>query len=234
MSPSISKPVIKSTLTDHAKPFVAAPKIQLSKSPAEKKPSGKISSTERTATVTKKVLKRALTGSTDTEKKHVVITPDGKTIVTKQVATVKPSVAKPIDARPIVLKTAKPIVAKHTGDSTVKTSKPKTKIIIRKVSSSEEAVKVVGSVQVSSKPKFKPIVPPTYEQVPKPSPIQYTTTVYAKPTPVPVASNLEVCKYFPNCTRGNACFFYHPKPGTQVGVGGGVRVPVSRFKWKAN
>ena len=84
-----------------------------------------------------------------TEKKHVIITPDGKTIVTKQVATVKPSVAKSVTAGPTVINTAKPAVAKpavaksavakpSTVDVSAKPSKPKTKIIIRKVISSEE------------------------------------------------------------------------------------------------
>lgn len=78
------------------------------------------------------------------EKKHVIITPDGKTIVTKQVATVKPSVAKPVTAGSTVVNTAKPAVAKPavakpiTADVSAKASKPKTKIIIRKVSSPEE------------------------------------------------------------------------------------------------
>ena len=76
----------------------------------------------------------------------MIITPDGKTIVTKQVATVKPSVAKSVTAGPTVINTAvaKPAVAKSavakpsTVDVSAKPSKPKTKIIIRKVISSEE------------------------------------------------------------------------------------------------
>ena len=79
----------------------------------------------------------------------MIITPDGKTIVTKQVATVKPSVAKSVTAGPTVINTAKLAVAKpavaksavakpSTVDVLAKPSKPKTKIIIRKVISSEE------------------------------------------------------------------------------------------------
>jgi len=230
--PTTTKPVIKSTLTDSAKPYVVT-KTTADKNPPKavtvKKP---ITAPQTEPRVIKKVVLSK--PPQELEKKHVVITADGKTIVTKQVATVKPSVA----ARPAVTaaKTAdsstaaKPLAA--TDGAATKTVKPKTKIIIRKVSSSEEATASAGGVlPAAAKPKFKPIsAPSSAEPVVKSTPIVYTTTVYSKPTIPQVASNLEICKYFPHCARGNACFFYHPKPGSQIP---GVRAPVSKFKWKA-
>jgi len=193
-----SNPVIKSKLTDSARPIVA-----------------KKSENPKTVVV-KKVLKRPAPAATPTEtntkaktsqieeKKTVVITSDGKTIVTKQVVPTKPV-------------------------------KPKTKIIIRKVSSSEEAS------ESKVKPKFTPVTAPTGSidsPVNKPlNPITYTTTVYSKPQIGSNAGSSSICKFYPNCARGSLCFYYHPKPGTQGFIAGGSKTfapaaPVNRFKWR--
>jgi len=218
------KPVIKSKLTDSAKPFVA---VSTTKKP------------EAAQAAVKKVLKRPATVATPTktttkvatkkieakasqvdEKKTVVITSDGKTIVTKQVVPTKPV-------------------------------KPKTKIIIRKVSSTEEFMGFNGSLagpfqapESKVKPKFTPVTAPTGptdSQVHKAlNPITYTTTVYSKPQIGSNAGTTISCKFYPNCARGASCFYYPcntMKSGIQ-GFNAGVTKPfapsaaVNRFKWR--
>jgi len=46
----------------------------------------------------------------------------------------------------------------------------------------------------------------------------------------PVAPNQAICRYWPNCTRGFQCVYYHPKPVKPLS-----RAPVTsdRFRWRA-
>ncbi len=46
----------------------------------------------------------------------------------------------------------------------------------------------------------------------------------------PVAPTQSICRYWPNCTRGFQCLFYHPKAVKPIPKPG---VPTDRYRWRA-
>ena len=66
---------------------------------------------------------------------------------------------------------------------------------------------------------------------PEPDPPQST-----KPQPIPVVTTKEVCKFWPQCKRGNSCIYLHPKSPRPVPSVNTPLPPLSKdkFKWTSH
>jgi len=155
-----------------------------------------------------------------------------KTAIKVVAAPVKPTVksVKPT-AVPVKTTTVK------TAGLAVKTKPVKTKIILRPVS-----CEVPVAVTPKPKPKFTPISAPAIGDS-----TQQSNVISLKPRFKPVApvvafnslptysssqaQSSEICKYFPKCARGAACFFRHPSSPAEALLL--KQTGVSKFKWSA-
>jgi len=66
---------------------------------------------------------------------------------------------------------------------------------------------------------------------PEPDPAQQS-----KPQPIPVVTTKEVCKFWPQCKRGDSCIYLHPKSPRPVPSVNTPLPPLSKdkFKWTSH
>ena len=131
---------------------------------------------------------------------------------------------------PVTAPARKPITAPASAPA----KKPEAKIAPLVRSSSASSTNASSSA-AQQKPQRKRITAPEPDRTPAPP--SSGLSAITRPLSAPVSSSSkEICRYWPGCTRGTSCFYFHPKSDPAVPpkrpVGHQPRAPYSRIPSK--
>ena len=178
------------------------------------------------------------------QQNEVVVDHSKPKIIRKKITAPKTDHEPPPPKKEPVKKEAITTLASKKIDNTIRNKKeqavkkvnvavktPITKTVNKTVKSPTKTVnKAVAALQTNSNPGSQRKKIRAKISGPEPDPPQ------SRPQPIPVVTTKEVCKFWPQCKRGDSCIYLHPKSPRPVPSVNTPLPPLSKdkFKWTSH
>ena len=184
------------------------------------------------------------------QQNEVVVDHSKPKIIRKKITAPKTDHEPPLPKKEVIKKEAITTLASKKIDNTIRNKKeavkkvnvvktPITKTVTKAVKSPTKTVtktvksptktvnKAVAALQQNSNPGSQRKKIRAKISGPEPDPPQ------SRPQPIPVVTTKEVCKFWPQCKRGDSCIYLHPKSPRPVPSVNTPLPPLSKdkFKW---